>query len=95
MPRHPKVNIDLDPNQTHEDLLRAFVGYIQYYEKFHENPSHPSRIACRSYLEQVYKLSKVRKLEIMDLHKKVRAERERIEQLRRERRLAKQKQNQG
>jgi len=95
MPRHPKVNVDLDPNQTHENILRAFVGYIQQYERFHENPSHPSRIACRSYLEELHKLSKQRKLEIIDLHKQIRAERERITQLRRERKLAKQKQNQG
>ena len=85
------TGIDLDPNGTQNELLEAFFAYVKAYEKYREFPSHKTRIEARRCLSLIHKLSKVRRVELSQLHTESRIQREKLKEEQR----AKQKQNQG
>lgn len=78
MSNNVKVDVDPDPNDTHQKILEAFFDYIQTYEKFIKNPGHTTRQRCRIKLLEIWHLSKQRRLELNQIHQEVRRLREEV-----------------
>jgi hypothetical protein len=66
-----KVDFDLDPNGNHQKLLEAYFEYLNYRERYYNNPSQYTKRLCRSRLYQIQKISKELRRDLLEVHKNV------------------------
>lgn len=66
-----KVDFDADPNGNHFRLIEAYVEYLNFYERYINNPSQNSKRLCRARLYEIQKLSKELRRDMLEVHKTV------------------------
>jgi hypothetical protein len=56
-------------NDTHEQLIQAFIKYFEANQKWETKQTHPSGIAARNHLLEIRALAKQRRVEIGEIRK--------------------------
>jgi esterase/lipase len=71
MSNNVKVEYDSDPYNNHHRMLELFFEYINNYEKYHNNPSEPSKKKCRATLYEIQKQAKELRRDYLEIHETV------------------------
>lgn len=62
------MNIEED---THDQLVKAYLDYFKANEVFVQKPSEAKRVRVRKCLTKIHQLAKLRKLEVLKIHGQV------------------------
>jgi hypothetical protein len=61
-------------DDTHVELVKAYLEYFKWNEEFHRKPSEMKRREARRWLSRIMVLAKDRRLEIITAHREQVAE---------------------